>query len=100
MKSVFQGTDPVDTLIFDEIDTGISGQTALRVARALKNLAAEKQIVCITHLPQIAALADHHIHVEKETTGSSTHVHVGYVRNEERKRVLNTLLTVTEIEDQ
>ena len=59
------GGDDIDTLIFDEIDTGISGRTAWRVSEQLDSVAAAHQVICITHLPQIAAMADKHFCIEK-----------------------------------
>ncbi|MCB2200826.1 DNA repair protein RecN [bacterium] len=67
-----QGNPPV--LIFDEIDTGISGRTARQVGLRLKALSEVRQVLLVTHLPQIASLADHHVVVEKETDATSTQV--------------------------
>ena len=65
IKTVLAGTDHVPTLIFDEIDTGISGRTAQKVAEKLAQIASCHQVICITHLPQIAAMADTHFVIEK-----------------------------------
>ena len=65
IKTVLAGTDEVDTLVFDEIDAGISGRTAQAVAKKLKKVSRERQVICITHLPQIAAQADRHFGIEK-----------------------------------
>ena len=65
MKQVFAEQDVVDTLVFDEIDTGVSGIAAQRVAEKLAILSHHKQVLCITHLPQIAAMADAHYEIEK-----------------------------------
>lgn len=72
IKTVLAERDAVDTLIFDEIDTGISGRTAWKVAEKLGMLARAHQVICITHLPQIAAMADAHFLIEKQTDGEST----------------------------
>lgn len=72
IKTVLAKRDAVDTLIFDEIDTGISGRTAWKVAEKLGTLARAHQVICITHLPQIAAMADAHFLIEKQTDGEST----------------------------
>ena len=66
IKSVLKKSDPVETLIFDEIDTGISGQAAEKVGETLKKLSQDKQVICITHLPQIASKADHHLFIHKK----------------------------------
>ncbi len=72
-----------DTLIFDEIDTGIGGITLNQVAQKLATVAAERQVICVTHAAPIAALADDHFHIRKKTDGSSTHVCVNHLEDEE-----------------
>lgn len=72
IKSSAAEEDKIPTLIFDEIDTGISGYTAQKVAEKLNLLSRYHQIVCITHLPQIAAMADHSFHIEKAVEDGST----------------------------
>lgn len=72
IKSALAEKDDIPTLIFDEIDTGISGQTAGKVGEKLLYLSLHHQIICITHLPQIAAMADAHFRIQKEVEGSST----------------------------
>jgi len=67
LKSVLAKSDKLPLLIFDEIDSGISGNIAQKVGQALKSLASFHQIIAITHLPQIAAFSDHHYSVEKKT---------------------------------
>lgn len=77
MKTVLARGDAIDTLIFDEIDAGISGRTAQAVAEKIKRVAKDHQVICITHLPQIAAQANAHFriekHLESDTTISSIH---------------------------
>lgn len=72
MKDVLSERDEVGTLVFDEIDEGVSGIAAQRVAEKLAHIARRKQVICVTHLPQIAAMADTHFHVEKETRDGRT----------------------------
>jgi DNA repair protein RecN (Recombination protein N) len=72
IKTVLAGRDEIDTLIFDEIDTGISGKTAWKVSEQLDTVARAHQVICITHLPQIASMADSHFAIEKSSTESST----------------------------
>jgi DNA repair protein RecN (Recombination protein N) len=69
LKTILAKSDKLPILIFDEIDTGISGQIAAKVGQAMKSLAENHQIIAITHLPQIAGLADHHFVVQKEIIG-------------------------------
>ncbi len=80
-----------DTLVFDEIDAGIGGETAHAVGRLLRRLAEHAQVVTITHLPQIAALADRHFRVEK-TPGDPTHTRIEQLGDDERKAELERML--------
>jgi DNA repair protein RecN (Recombination protein N) len=80
-----------ETLIFDEIDAGIGGETANAVGRSLKRLAERAQVITITHLPQIAALADRHFRVEK-VPGDPTHTRIEQLGDEERKGELERML--------
>ena len=72
IKTVLARGDAIDTLIFDEIDTGISGRTAQAVAEKLRRVGAAHQVICITHLPQIAAQANRHFRIEKHIEGEAT----------------------------
>lgn len=72
LKNVFAQRDNVPSMVFDEVDTGVSGVAAQRVGEKLAKLSASKQVVCITHLPQIAAMADHHYLIEKTVSGGRT----------------------------
>lgn len=83
-KLVLKQQHPVPTLIFDEIDAGISGKAALVVAQKLALLAREHQILCITHLPVIASMADHHYWIEKRQGQHSTHIQLSVLSAEDR----------------
>ena len=72
IKTVLAEHDDIDTLIFDEIDAGISGRTAQAVSEKLHLVAKKHQVICITHLPQIAAMADHHYLIQKDVIGNET----------------------------
>lgn len=72
IKTVLAEHDDIDTLIFDEIDAGISGRTAQAVSEKLHLVTKEHQVICITHLPQIAAMADHHYLIQKDVVGNET----------------------------
>ena len=76
VKTVFAGKDDIHTFIFDEIDSGISGQTAWKVSEKLAKLSRDHQILCITHLPQIAAMGDAHLRIVKETGDGRTRTHI------------------------
>jgi DNA repair protein RecN (Recombination protein N) len=80
-----------DTLVFDEIDAGIGGETANAVGRVLQRLAERAQVVTITHLPQIASLADRHFRVEK-VPGDPTHTRIEQLGESERKAELERML--------
>ncbi|MFA7691902.1 MAG: DNA repair protein RecN [Candidatus Hydrogenedentales bacterium] len=92
LKSVFAAQDTVPTLVFDEIDAGIGGSTARRVARALTALAQRHQVICITHLAQIAATAQTHFVIEKSETKDGTTTKVREVRDTERELEIARLL--------
>ena len=70
--TVLVDADDIGTFIFDEIDTGVSGRTARKVGEKMRFLGGKRQILCITHLPQIAAMADSHFLIEKESNGEET----------------------------
>lgn len=72
MKTAFSDNDPIETMVFDEIDTGVSGVAAQRVGEKMSDLSRGKQVLCITHLPQIAALADSHDKIEKAERDGKT----------------------------
>ncbi len=72
MKTAFSDNDPIETMVFDEIDTGVSGIAAQRVGEKMSDLSHGKQVLCITHLPQIAALADSHDKIEKAERSGKT----------------------------
>lgn len=72
VKRIIAENDPVGCYIFDEVDTGVGGPTADAIGRKLKNVSLRRQAICITHLPQIAAFADHHFRVEKQVDGERT----------------------------
>ena len=76
MKNVLAERDQVSTLVFDEVDTGVSGRAAQKVAQKLKSVAAHKQVLCVTHLPQLAALADTHLLIAKEERRGRTYTTV------------------------
>jgi DNA repair protein RecN (Recombination protein N) len=84
IKKILAGTEKIPSLVFDEIDNGISGKVAASVGKAMKELAENHQIICITHLPQIAAFADHHYQVRKEKANNRTYTHIKKLNQEER----------------
>ena len=91
MKNVFAEKDPIETQIFDEIDTGVSGIAAQRVGEKLYTVSMGKQVLCVTHLPQIAAMADSHYLISKEERGGRTYTQVLPLDREGRRRELARL---------
>lgn len=91
MKNVFAENDVVGTMIFDEIDTGVSGIAAQRVAEKLFSVSKGKQVMCVTHLPQIAAMADSHYLIAKHETEGRTFTEVTSLDREGRRRELARL---------
>jgi len=91
LKNVFAESDPVGTQIFDEIDTGVSGIAAQRVAEKLYTVSIGKQVMCVTHLPQIAAMADSHYLISKEERGGRTYTEVTKLSDEGRSHELARL---------
>ncbi len=92
IKTVLAGRDNIDTLIFDEIDAGISGRTAWKVSEQLDLVGREHQVICITHLPQIAAMADRHFCIEKSATEDNTITDIRALDEEESLGELARLL--------
>lgn len=99
IKSVLADVDSIETLIFDEIDTGISGRTAQKVSEKLAVIAKKHQVLCITHLPQIAAMADNHYRIEKEPKGALTTTHITPLDHEMMVEEIARLLGGVEITD-
>lgn len=93
IKSVMAGADDIDTLVFDEIDTGISGHAARKVGIKLKETASSRQVLCVTHLAQIAAAADRQLVVKKEIVGDRTCTKVETVTGEAREQELSRIIS-------
>lgn len=99
IKTVMADSDDIETLIFDEIDSGISGRTAQMVAEKMNVLGRNHQIICITHLPQIAAMADAHYLIEKKVENNETHSNIFELKNNESIQELARMLGGVEITD-
>ena len=97
MKNVLAEKDQVNTLIFDEVDTGVSGRAAQKVAEKLRAVAAHKQVLCVTHLPQLAALANTHLLIAKSERNGRTFTSVTPLDIEGRKRELARIIGGTNI---
>ena len=91
MKNVLSEQDHVGTMVFDEVDTGVSGRAAQKVAEKMARISRRKQVLCVTHLPQLAAMADTHFSVEKGEIGGRTYTEVRRLDREQRRRELARL---------
>lgn len=92
LKSILASSDRIPSLVFDEIDAGISGHVANTVGKVMKNLAEKHQIICITHLPQIAAYADHHYKVKKDVENGRTYTSVVKLTKETKIKEIADLI--------
>lgn len=97
IKTVLADTDDIPTLIFDEIDTGISGRTAQKVSERLSYIGRKHQVLCITHLPQIAAMADTHFEIRKSVENGTTSTKIQKLNEQEQTGELARLLGGAEI---
>ena len=99
LKSVLSDKEGADTLIFDEIDTGISGSTSRKIGRKLRALAVGKQVFCVTHSAQVASLSDCHFKIEKHTEGDRTVTTVQRLSDEEKVREIARIISGMDITD-
>lgn len=99
VKSCLADEDAIDTLIFDEIDVGISGRTAQKVSERLSMLGREHQVICISHLPQIAAMADAHFKIEKQVVNQKTITQIAVLSESEAIEEIARMLGGVEITD-
>ena len=97
LKAILADRDEIETLIFDEIDTGISGRTAQKVSEKMAVIGEHHQVLCITHLPQIAAMADSHFEIEKHLQGTETITQIHVLKEHDSIRELARLLGGAEI---
>ncbi|MDL2233276.1 DNA repair protein RecN [Ruminococcaceae bacterium OttesenSCG-928-L11] len=82
IKNVLADHDDIDTLIFDEVDTGVSGRAAQKIGAKLRQVSASRQVICVTHLAQVAAYADNHLYIYKEVDGERTYTRVETLADE------------------
>ncbi|WP_124727220.1 DNA repair protein RecN [Staphylospora marina] len=97
LKVIFTGVQEVHTLIFDEIDTGVSGRAAQAIAGKIAQLGQRFQVLCVTHLPQVACMADHHFLISKETVNDSTTTRVNQLDESGRTQELARMLGGVEV---
>ena len=99
LKNVFAERDDVPSMVFDEVDAGVSGVAAQRVGEKLGKLSMVKQVICITHLPQIAAMADSHFEIEKNVEENETVTSIHPLSEEDSVRELARMLGGAKITD-
>lgn len=92
LKTLLAEHDPVDTLVFDEIDSGLGGRLAVAVGAKLRELAAKRQVICVSHLANIAAVADQHLLINKEIRGAATFTNVRVLNANEREKEIARML--------
>ncbi len=92
LKTIFSGLDQIPVLVFDEVDTGVSGRAAQAIAEKLANLSRNRQIFCVTHLPQVASMADAHYLIYKEIEEERTYTRISHLAEDERVTELARML--------
>ncbi len=97
IQAAFAAKRPVPTLVFDEVDAGVGGKTAEMVGKLLKKISRNAQVFCVTHLPQVAAQADHHFRVNKHEKKGHTHIDVAELPAVERRHEIARMMAGTEI---
>lgn len=97
LKTVFSRVEPVATMIFDEVDTGVGGRVAGAMAEKLLAISRDQQVLCITHQPQVAALSDHHYRIVKEVDGGSTMTNIIPLNDEEKQLELARMMGGDEV---
>lgn len=93
LKVIFSDIQGISTLIFDEIDAGVSGRVAFRIGEKMKDIAKKAQVISITHLPAVAACADHHFLISKQQHNNVTKTHIAQIQNEARMEHLALMMT-------
>ena len=99
LKSVFSKLSKVDIIIFDEIDTGVSGKVALAMGKKMEKIAKSSQVLAITHLPQVAAMSDHHYYIFKKTVNNKTNTIVNSLSDSQKVSEVARLLSGNEVSD-
>ena len=97
LKTIFSKHQGVTSLIFDEVDTGVSGRVAQAIAEKIAMIATHSQVLCISHLPQVAAMADHHYLIKKDVKSDRTRTEIQNVIESDRTEELSRMLSGAEI---
>ena len=99
LKSVFSAKEGMTSVIFDEVDTGVSGRVAQAIGEKIQRISAGSQVLCISHLPQVAALADHHLYISKTETDNRVFTSVKVLNENEKVDELARMLSGVEVTD-
>lgn len=99
IKATGKATEPIPTIVLDEIDTGVSGRVAEEMAKLMATMANQQQVIAVTHLPQVAALATHHIRVSKTSDGNTTSTEVKLLSSKERVQEIAAMLSGSEVSE-
>lgn len=99
LTCIFADVDQIDTLIFDEVDTGVSGRAAQAIAEKIAYISQRSQVLCVTHLPQVACMADHHFYISKQSTENSTRTNIDRLDHSGRVLELARMLGGVEVTD-
>ncbi|MDN4074690.1 DNA repair protein RecN [Fictibacillus terranigra] len=97
LKSIFSHHQGITAIIFDEVDTGVSGRVAQAIAEKIFRVSEGSQVLCITHLPQVAAMADTHLHISKETSNKRTTTHVVSLETTQKVNEIGRMISGVEI---
>ncbi len=97
IQVVARGGNTIPTMVFDEVDSGVGGRVAEMVGRRLQEIGGDRQVLCVTHLPQVASLADHHYRVSKVSDGKTTRTRLCVLGNDERLEEIARMLGGVEI---
>ena len=100
IKATGKATEPIPTIVLDEIDTGVSGRVAEEMAKLMATMANQQQVIAVTHLPQVAALATHHIRVSKTSDGNTTSTEVKLLSSKERVQEIAAMLSGSEVSEE
>lgn len=99
LKTIFSSSTGITSIIFDEVDTGVSGRVAQAIAEKISDISVNSQVLCISHLPQVAAMADHHYYIKKQVEDDRTFTTITEIEGNERIEELSRMMSGAEITD-
>ncbi|AJD91407.1 DNA repair protein RecN [Jeotgalibacillus malaysiensis] len=99
LKTIFSQHQGITSIIFDEVDTGVSGRVAQAIAEKIYSISSHSQVLCISHLPQVAAISDRHLFISKEVKNDRTHTSVSPLNKEDRVKEISRMISGVEITD-